>query len=32
LEVKRASLDMAYVERWLDELGVRELWDRVQSV
>jgi hypothetical protein len=25
LEVKGESLDVAYVERWLDELGVREL-------
>jgi hypothetical protein len=31
LEVKGASLDAAYVERWLDELGVRELWKRVYT-
>ena len=31
LETKGASLDVAYVERWLDELGIRELWERVQG-
>jgi hypothetical protein len=30
LEAKGESLDRAYVERWLDELGVRQLWNRVQ--
>ncbi len=30
VEAKGASLDRAYVERWLDDLGVRELWERVQ--
>ena len=29
LEVKADALDRAYIERWLDDLGVRELWDRV---
>lgn len=32
LKMKGATLDTTYVERWLDELGVRELWDRVQNV
>lgn len=27
----RTSLDRQYIERWLDELDVRELWDRVSS-
>jgi hypothetical protein len=31
LQTKGASLDVAYVERWLDELGVRELWERVRG-
>lgn len=30
LDVKGSSLDRGYIEGWLDELGVRELWDRVQ--
>jgi hypothetical protein len=30
LKVKGPSLDRAYVERWVDGLGVREQWDRVQ--
>ena len=30
LETKGASLDVAYVERWLDDLGVRDLWKRVR--
>lgn len=30
LEVKRDSLDVTYIERWLDDLGVRELWERVK--
>lgn len=25
------ELDRAYIERWLDALGVRELWERVQD-
>jgi len=29
LDVRGDSLDLAYIERWLDELGVRELWNRV---
>jgi hypothetical protein len=29
VEARRDSLDHAYIERWLDELGVRELWNRV---
>ena len=31
LEVKGESLDRAYIERWLDDLGVRELWMGVQA-
>ena len=31
IKTKGAALDLAYVERWLDELGVRELWNRVRS-
>jgi hypothetical protein len=31
LEVQGSALDVAYVEQWLDELGVRELWDRVRG-
>lgn len=29
LEVKGETLDRAYIERWLDELGVRQSWERV---
>jgi hypothetical protein len=31
LETKGASLDLTYIERWLDDLGVRELWERVRG-
>jgi hypothetical protein len=31
LDVKSNALDFAYIERWLDDLGVRGLWDRVRS-
>jgi hypothetical protein len=31
LETKGALLDRAYIESWLDELGVRELWRRVSG-
>ena len=31
LDVRRGELDLAYIERWLDELGVRDLWDRVRG-
>ena len=31
VEVKANELDIAYIERWLDELGVRNLWERVQA-
>jgi hypothetical protein len=31
LDVKGALLDTAYIERWLDDLGVRDLWNRVQT-
>ena len=31
LDVKGSSLDLAYIERWLDDLGVRGLWERVSS-
>jgi len=30
LEVKGESLDRGYIERWVDDLGVRELWERVE--
>jgi hypothetical protein len=30
LDVKGAALDQIYVERWLDDLGVRDLWERVR--
>jgi hypothetical protein len=30
LDVKGESLDRDYIERWLDDLGVRELWERTQ--
>jgi hypothetical protein len=29
-KAKGASLDLAYIDRWLDDLGVRELWERLQ--
>jgi hypothetical protein len=28
--LRRATLDRAYIERWAPELGVSELWERVQ--
>jgi hypothetical protein len=31
VDVKGESLDRAYIERWLDDLGVRELWNRVRD-
>lgn len=31
LDVKGASLDRAYIERWLDELGVRALWEKASQ-
>ncbi|WP_394843030.1 hypothetical protein LZC95_39000 [Pendulispora brunnea] len=31
LDTQGDALDFAYIEQWLDELGVRELWDRVRS-
>jgi hypothetical protein len=31
LDVNGGALDRAYIESWLDDLGVRELWERVQS-
>jgi hypothetical protein len=31
LETRGASLDVAYVERWVDELGVRGLWERARG-
>jgi hypothetical protein len=30
LETNRGTLDGGYIDRWLDELGVGELWERVQ--
>jgi hypothetical protein len=26
-----SALDRAYIERWLDDLGIRELWQGVQT-
>jgi hypothetical protein len=31
IEAKGSSLDRAYIERWLDDLGIRELWNRIQA-
>jgi hypothetical protein len=31
IEARGESLDRAYIERWLDDLVIRELWDRVQT-
>lgn len=31
LEAKGGSLDLGYIEKWLDELGVRESWDGLMS-
>jgi hypothetical protein len=30
LDVKGGSLDRRYIEAWVDDLDVRELWERVQ--
>jgi hypothetical protein len=30
-EVQAGQLDLAYVERWADALGVRSLWERVKA-
>jgi hypothetical protein len=30
VEARGDSLDRAHIETWLDDLGVRELWERVQ--
>jgi hypothetical protein len=30
LELRRATLDHAYIERWARDLGVTDLWERVQ--
>ena len=30
LEAKGQSLDLAYIEQWLDELGVRASWDALR--
>lgn len=29
LAVRQGALDVGYIERWLDVLGVRELWGQV---
>lgn len=29
VDVRGDSLDRGYIERWLDDLGVRSLWDRI---
>jgi hypothetical protein len=31
LEARGESLDRVYIEKWLDDLGVRELWERVRE-
>jgi hypothetical protein len=31
LETTGDSLDLGHIEKWLDELGVRPLWDRVRE-
>jgi hypothetical protein len=31
LRTQGALLDLAYIERWLDELGIRDLWERVHA-
>jgi hypothetical protein len=31
IEARGDSLDQAYIERWLDDLGVRQLWDRARG-
>jgi hypothetical protein len=31
LDVCKGALDRDYIERWLDDLGVRELWQRVEQ-
>jgi len=31
IDVQADKLDGTYIERWLDALGVRELWERVQD-
>jgi hypothetical protein len=30
-EVQHDRLDLSHIERWADELGVRELWERIKS-
>lgn len=30
VDVKGESLDLPYINRWLDDLGVRELWEHLQ--
>src|SRR5688572_17001186 len=30
-EVQHDRLDIGYIERWADQLGVRELWERIKS-
>ena len=31
LDAIGSSLDFAYIDRWLDDLGVRDLWERLQQ-
>jgi hypothetical protein len=31
VSMRRDSLDLAYIERWVGVLGLEELWARVQS-
>jgi hypothetical protein len=30
LEAREGALDLAYVQRWIDELGLALLWDRAR--
>jgi hypothetical protein len=32
LRIRGAALDLAYLERWVDELGVAELWERTKKL
>ncbi len=31
VDVRADNLDLPYIEQWLDELGVRDLWNRVRE-
>jgi hypothetical protein len=32
LRVRGDALDLAYIERWVDELGLRDQWDRARTL